>query len=49
MSVLFAILIIEDVHGHKFEIYTFVSKTHKNVNIVLGIKKGFDIEGVINS
>ena len=29
VSVLFIILIIIDIHGHTFEIYTLVSKIHK--------------------
>ena len=38
VRVLFVIPIIIDIHGHRFEIYTLVSKIHKNVDIVLGIK-----------
>ena len=37
-----------DIHGHRFEIYTLVSEIHKNVNLVLGIKNVFKLEGVIN-
>ena len=48
MSVLFFILIIIDIHGHRFDIYTLVSETHENVDIVLGIKNIFELEGVIN-
>ena len=48
VSVLFIILIIIDIHGHRFEVYTLVSEIHKNVDIVLGIKNVFKIEGVIN-
>ena len=49
VSVLFIILVIIDVHGHRFEIYTLVSEIHENVNLVLGIKNVFELEGVINS
>ena len=38
-----------EVHGHRLEIYTFVSEIHENVNLVLGIKNVFELEGVINS
>ena len=38
VSVLFIIPVIVDVHGHKCEIYTLVSKIHENVDLVLGIK-----------
>ena len=48
ISVLFIILIIIDIHGHRFEIYTLVSEFHENVDLVLGIKNIFELEGVIN-
>ena len=38
VSVLFVIPIIIDIYGHIFEIYTFVSEIHKNVDIGLGLK-----------
>ena len=38
VSVLFIIPIIIDIHGHRFEIYTLVSKIHENVDIILGFK-----------
>ena len=37
-SVLFIIPIIIDIHGHRFEIFTLVSKIHENVDLVFGIK-----------
>ena len=49
VSVLFVIPVIIDVHGHRFEIYTLVSEIHENVDLVLGIKNIFKLEGVINS
>ena len=49
VSVLFVIPIIIDIHGNRFEIYTLVSEIHENVDIVLGIKNVFELEGVINS
>ena len=49
VSVLFVIPVIIDVHGHRFEIYTLVSEIHKNVDLVLGIRNVFKLEGVINS
>ena len=48
-SVLFIIPVIIDVHGHRFEIYTLVLEIHENVDLVLGIKNMFELEGVINS
>ena len=49
VSVLFIIPVIVDIHGHRFKIYTLVSKIHENVDLVLGIKNIFELEGVINS
>ena len=49
VGVLFVISVIIDVHGHRFEIYTLVSEIHENVDLVLGIKDVFELEGVIDS
>ena len=49
ISVLFIIPVIVEVHSHRFEIYTLVSEIHENVDLVLGIKYVFELEGVINS
>ena len=49
VSVLFVIPVIIDGHGHRFEIYTLVLETHKNIDLVFGIKNVFKLEGVINS
>ena len=49
VSVLFIIPVIIDVHRHRFEIYMLVSESHENVDLVLGIKSVFELEGVINS
>ena len=38
-----------DIHGQRFEIYMLVSEIHENVDIALGIKNVFEVEGVINS
>ena len=49
VSVLFMIPVIIEVHNHSFEIYTLVSEIHENVDLVLGIKNIFELEGIINS
>ena len=49
VSVLFTIPVIIEVHNHRFEIYTLVLEIFKNVDLVLGIKNIFELEGVINS
>ena len=46
VGVLFVIPIIIDVHGHRFEIFTLVSEIHENVDLVLGSKNIFELEGV---
>ena len=38
-----------DIHGHIFEIYTLVSEIHENVDLLLGIKNIFELQGDINS
>ena len=48
VSVLFIIPVIIEIHGHRFEIYTLVSEIHENVDLVLGIKNVFKLEGRIN-
>ena len=37
------------IQNHRFEIFTLVSEIHKNVDLVLGIKNLFELEGVIDS
>ena len=49
ISVLFIIPVIIEVHGHRFKIYTLISEIHENVDLVLGIKNVFELEGIINS
>ena len=41
--------VIIHIHGHRFEIYTLVSEIHENVDLVLGIKNVFELEGVKDS
>ena len=49
VSVLFVIPVIIDIHGHRFEIFTLVSKIHDNVDLVMGMKNIFELEGMIDS
>ena len=49
INVLFIIPLIIDILRNIFEIYTLVSEIHGNVDIVLGIKNIFELEGIINS
>ena len=48
VSALFVIPVIIDVHGHMFEVLTLVSEIHDNVDLVLGMKNVFDLQGVID-
>ena len=49
VGVLFVIPVIMTIQKHRFEIFTLVSEIHENVDLVLGIKKLFKLEGVIDS
>ena len=49
VSVLFVIPVIIDIHGHRFEIFPLVSEIHDNVDLVMGMKNIFKLEGVIDS
>ena len=49
VTVLFVIPVISHIHRHRFEIFTLVSKIHDNVDLVMGMKNIFELEGVINS
>ena len=49
LSVLLIILIIIDMHHHRFEIYTLVSEIHENVDLEINIKNMFELERIINS
>ena len=40
---------IIDIHRHRFKIFTLVSEIHNNVDLVMGMKNIFELEGVINS
>ena len=37
------------IQNHRFEILTLVSEIHENVDLVIGIKNLFELEGVIDS
>ena len=37
------------IQNHRFEIFTLVSEIHENVDLVIGIKNLFELEGVIDS
>ena len=49
VGVLFVILVIVEICGHRIEVFTLVSEISDNVDMVLGIKNIFELEGVIDS
>ena len=49
VSILFIIMVIMTIQNHRFEIFTLVSEIHENIDLVLGIKNLFELEGVIDS
>ena len=49
VGVLFVIPVIMTIQKHRFQIFTFVSEIHENVDLVIGIKNMFELEGVIDS
>ena len=49
VGVLFVIPIIMTIQNHIFEIFALVSEFHENVDLVIGIKNLFELEGVVDS
>ena len=49
VGVLFAIPVIMTIQKHIFEIFMLVSEIHANVDLVIGIKNLFELEGIIDS
>ena len=47
VGVLFIIPVVMTIQNHRFEIFTLVSEIHENVDLVIGIKNLFELEGVI--
>ena len=48
VAVLFVILVIIEIHGHLFEVFTLVSEIHDNVDLELGMKNAYELEGIVN-
>ena len=49
IGVFFVILVIIEISDHRLEVFTLVSEIFDNVDMVLGIKYLFELEGVIDS
>ena len=48
VAVLFVIPVIMEVHEHIFEVFTLVSEIHDNVDLVLGMKNAYQLEGIVD-
>ena len=48
VAALLIIPVIVDIHGHRLEVFMLVSEIHDNVDLVLGMKNVFELEGVID-
>ena len=46
VAVLFIIPVIIQVYGHIFEVFTLVSEIYDNVDLVLGMKNAYGLEGI---
>ena len=49
IGVVFVMPVIIEICGHRLEVFTLVSEIFDNVDMVLGIKNLFELEGVIDS
>ena len=49
VGVLFVIPVILTIQSHRFKIFTLVSEIHEDVDLVIGIKNLFELEGIIDS
>ena len=49
VGVLFVMPVIMTNQNHRFEIFTLMSEIHENLDLVIGIKNLFELEGVIDS
>ena len=47
VAVLFVIPVVIDVYGHRFEVFT-LAEIHDNLDLVLGMKNVFELEGIID-
>ena len=49
VAVLFVVQVIIEVHEHIFEVFTLVSEIHDNIDLVLGMKNAYELEGIIDT
>ena len=49
VAVLFIVLVIIEIHGDLFEVFTLVSEIHDNVDLLLGMKNAYELEGIVDT
>ena len=49
VALLFVIPVIIEIHRHLFEVFTLVSEIHDNVDLVLGMKNAYELEGIVDT
>ena len=47
--VLFIVPVIIEVHGHTLEVFMLVLEIHDNIDLVLGMKNAYELEGIIDT
>ena len=48
VALIFIVPVIIEIHGLLFEVLTLVSEIHDNVDLVLGMKNAYELEGIID-
>ena len=48
VAVLFIVPVIIEIHGHLFEVFTLVLEIHDDVDLVLGMKNAYELEGIVD-
>ena len=48
VAVLFIVPATIEIHGHLFEVFTLVSEIQDNVDLVLGMKNAYELEGIVD-
>ena len=49
VAVLLVVPVIIEIHDHLSEVFTLVSKIHDNVDLVLGMKNAYELEGIVDT
>ena len=49
VGVLFLIPVIVEINNHRLEVFTLISEIFDNIDMILGIRNLFELEGVIDT